>query len=70
AGASGVSVSGAAASAGASSPRFFRRNHFTSVDSFRAHAALGAGQASAEPQGVCPKSHVIFAPDLDCPTGG
>jgi hypothetical protein len=37
------------------------------MDSFRAHAALGARQALAEPQGVCHKSHAISAPELVCP---
>jgi hypothetical protein len=37
------------------------------MDSFRAHAALGAAFALAEPQGVCHKSHVISAPDLRLP---
>ena len=69
AGSSRSSASGAAASTGASSPRFFRRNQVNSVDSFRAHAALGAVQALAEPQGVCHKSHVISAPELVCPEG-
>jgi hypothetical protein len=35
--------------------------------SFRAHAALGAVLALAEPQGVCHKSHVIYAPEVVCP---
>jgi hypothetical protein len=39
------------------------------MDSFRAHAALGADRALAEPQGVCHKSHVISAPELVCPEG-
>jgi hypothetical protein len=39
------------------------------VVSFRAHTALGAVQAFAEPLGVCHKSHTISAPDLACPFG-
>ena len=35
--------------------------------SFRAHAALGAVSALAEPQCVCHKSHAISAPEVVCP---
>jgi hypothetical protein len=67
AGSSGAGAATAGASGGAPASRFFLRNQDTMIDSFRAHAALGAHRALVEPQRVCHKSHVIGRRELACP---